>query len=110
MGWLSKKSKLDTDDTRSKFFFESPTEPSNGAVTVRDEPATRNGSAEQSIADEEVNEVEEVEEETELHSAEAALEKEFQQIKSDVHRQVISQIDLSLIGAMPERGATPPLR
>ncbi|MFO0871222.1 MAG: CpaF family protein [Pirellulales bacterium] len=34
---------------------------------------------------------------------EAAAEVEFQQIKEDLHRQVISRIDLSLIGTMNDR-------
>ena len=104
MNWLSKKRKTDTGNERSRFFLESPVELRNGMKSEPDEAS----EASEDALDETAMPVDPVEppvsaEEDKLKAVEEDQEKEFQNIKSDVHRQVISKIDLSMMGVMQER-------
>jgi pilus assembly protein CpaF len=92
MAWLTRHKKKDTTPWPLEF---------DGAKTPREE----NGIP--SAAQPETAEVESpaADEPTADHSDESEQderEQQFQQIKSDVHRQVIGKIDLALIGTMNE--------
>jgi pilus assembly protein CpaF len=103
MGWLTKKIKTDDQDERSRFFLETPAEPAEARGPHWDEQladATPAGPIDPVDAhDPAPDDLIEDDEAT----VEAQQEKQFQKIKSDVHRQVINQIDLSLMGVMQER-------
>lgn len=104
MGWLTKKSKSESDQERSKFFLE-PAESVNG-VEEDSLEELQNWRDSENVPAVEDEEAPGAEDSTTGHGEDADLskqEKEFQRIKSDVHRQVINQIDLSLMGVMQER-------
>jgi pilus assembly protein CpaF len=92
MGWLTKNKKSDTTPWPLEFDASEMRHQTNGqsaAATAATSPPA--ASAAEEIAGHPSEDAEQSE-----------REQQFQQIKSDVHRQVIGKIDLSLIGTMNE--------
>src|SRR5688572_8657658 len=95
MAWLTKRKRDSSSATNGRYFAEDLLEGGHGQREENghglEHPQFEPGHAAETTAIAVPQE-----------PAEDEREQEFQQVKSDIHRQVIGKIDLSLVGTMKE--------